>query len=184
MHPPIARGDLAALVRQQSPGSCLIVDGVFYFRESVSLEEIREATAAGWQIFGTSSMGALRAVEARPLGMRGIGAVYRWLKLFEVEDDDEVAQVVHPDTFEPLSLAMVDVRGLVREVAREEKLTRPQARAVIAAMKALYFPERTRTRLTKELSRVAGRPVILSERPTLKSKDARRALQRLLEGRS
>ena len=45
--------------------------------------EIRSAIQAGWRVIGCSSMGALRALEAAPLGMLGYGMVYRWPDSFK-----------------------------------------------------------------------------------------------------
>ena len=151
-HAPIAGGDLKALVRGSSPGNVLIIDGMFFQKESVSLTEIKEAIEKGWRIFGSSSMGALRAVEASPLGMIGIGRIYRWLKLFRVEDDDEVAQLVNPSSFNAESLAMVDIRHYIASLVRSKLISTADGRSILGEMKNQYFPYRTKELLRKKLA--------------------------------
>src|SRR5262245_35548505 len=72
--PPVRRGDLEAL-----PGGTLvgIVDGVFDQSLAVSPREIRDALERGVRILGSSSMGAMRAVELGAFGMIGVGRVFK-----------------------------------------------------------------------------------------------------------
>ena len=72
---PVRRGDIAALL-DKTPGVLVVVDGVFNQSLAVGHAELRSAIAAGWQVFGLSSMGAVRAFEMRNLGMIGFGRVY------------------------------------------------------------------------------------------------------------
>lgn len=184
LHAPIRRGDIPAVVDSESrPGTIAVIDGVFHSQETLTLMEIRGAVAKGWALIGCSSMGALRAIEAAPLGMKGFGLVYRWLRLYRVEDDDEVAQILHPDTFEPLSLAMVDVRWHVSRLRKDGSLSGAQAREIVGAVKSRYYPHRTRRLL---VDMVAQHAVISAaawtgmEAP--KHRDAVRLLQRLARG--
>lgn len=150
--PPIKRGDISEITRKYGqPGVIVIIDGFYYNNLSVSLTEIREAIKLGWKFYGASSMGALRAVEANIIGMKGFGKVYRWLKLFNVCDDDEVAQVVNPQTCQPLSLSMIEIRYIVRHLRLNKLITRQLSTVILNKMKALYFPERTEPNLIRLL---------------------------------
>src|SRR4051795_13634825 len=71
--PPVRRGDVPALLRDRRPGALAIADGLFHQSLAVGHVEIRDALDAGWQVWGLSSMGAIRACEMRYLGMRGCG---------------------------------------------------------------------------------------------------------------
>jgi hypothetical protein len=146
----------------------------------LTLTEIRDAVEKGWRLIGCSSMGALRALEAAPLGMTGFGLVYRWLRLYCVEDDDEVAQILHPDTFEPLSLAMVDVRWHVSRLRKRGSLSSAQASSIIRAVKSRRYPRRT-GRLLSDLvapyAAMAPASWAIGEAP--KRRDAVRLLHRL-----
>ncbi len=69
--PPVKRGDVEKLISEREPGAMAIVDGLFQQCLSVGHAEIRSAVAAGWQVWGLSSMGAIRAYEMRNMGVRG-----------------------------------------------------------------------------------------------------------------
>lgn len=183
LHPPVRRGDIPAVVNSESrAGTIAVIDGVFHSQETLTLTEIRDAAARGWTLLGCSSMGALRALEAAPLGMRGFGVVYRWMRLYAVEDDDEVAQTMNPETCEPLSLAMVDVRWQVAALCRGGTISRAQGREILEAVKARYYPERTRGLLTRLVAeRVSGPFALPAGLDAPKRRDALDLLRRLGE---
>lgn len=141
VRPPVKRFDLGSLPGEKV-GTVLLVDGIFHSQQSVSLTEIREVLAKGWKVIGLSSMGALRAVEARPLGMLGTGRVFRWLSLFKVEDDDEVAQILDPDTYEALSDAMVDLRHFLAKTQRAGCIDLQVRQSIVRDLKSLFYPNR------------------------------------------
>jgi hypothetical protein len=116
--PPAAQGDVyrAALDRPRAIG---IVDGYFERIPSVWHKEILWAMAQGIHVFGSASIGALRAAELAAFGMEGIGAVYEAFRSGELEDDDEVA-VAHgsaDEGYRAASEAMVNVRATLRAAA-------------------------------------------------------------------
>src|SRR5262245_22379019 len=84
--PPIRRGDLADVGDGQVVG---IIDGQFDQSLSVSPREVLLAVKRGVLLFGSSSMGALRAAEVP--GMAGIGHIYQLFRDERIVDDDEVA---------------------------------------------------------------------------------------------
>src|SRR5438094_645965 len=66
--PPAQRGDVPRLVREHAtPGVIAIVDGKFHQVLAVGHMEIRNAIAAGWTVWGMSSLGAIRAREMHHL---------------------------------------------------------------------------------------------------------------------
>lgn len=184
IHAPIKRGDIPAVV-DSSPGAgtIAVIDGVFHSQETMTLMEIRSAISKGWALIGCSSMGALRALEAEPLGMRGHGLVYRWLRLFRVEDDDEVAQIMNPDTFTALSLAMVDIRWHVSVLRKKKILSRDQARKILADIKSRYYPHRTRRLLSDLVSQQTCSSFSLGpDENAPKRRDALQLMRRLGRG--
>ncbi len=74
--PPVRRGDVDRLVAGNDPGVIVICDGIFGSAAAVSHAEICNALDSGWDVWGVSSMGAIRAYELRSEGMRGFGYVY------------------------------------------------------------------------------------------------------------
>src|SRR5476649_2546093 len=70
--PPAKRGDIENLMAEYPPGTVVLVDGTYHSYPAVSHAEIRTAIEAGWTFWGLSSMGAIRAVELAPVGMKGM----------------------------------------------------------------------------------------------------------------
>ncbi|MGB5707655.1 MAG: TfuA-like protein [Arenicellales bacterium] len=91
--PPVCHGDLLGLIDQQ-PAAIGIIDSYFEGAPSVWHKEILYAMNQGVNVYGSSSMGALRAAELHTFGMRGVGKIFEWYRDLVIEDDDEVA-VLH-----------------------------------------------------------------------------------------
>ncbi|WP_326522513.1 TfuA-like protein [Archangium lipolyticum] len=141
--PPAAQGDVYR-VSLERPGAIGIIDGYFERVPSVWHKEILWALSQGIHIFGSASMGALRAAELAPFGMEGVGTIYEAFRSGELRDDDEVA-VTHgaaEDGYRVLTEAMVNIRGTLRR-AEEEGVLRPATRAGLERMaKSLFYAER------------------------------------------
>ena len=146
--PPAAQGDVYRAARQR-PRAIGIVDGYFECVPSVWHKEILWALAHGIQVYGSASMGALRAVECEAFGMVGVGAVFEAFRDGVLEDDDEVAVVHGPaDTgYRPLSEAMVNIRWTVGAAVAAEVLDPANGAALERVAKALYYPERAWPRI-------------------------------------
>ena len=101
-HLPAAGGARRRLPRRVAPRprAIGIVDGYFQWAPAVWHKEILWAIGQGVHVFGAASMGALRAAELAPFGMRGVGRIFEAYRDGSLgrrqpfEDDDEVA-VVH-----------------------------------------------------------------------------------------
>ncbi len=88
--PPVSQGDVYRAA-QTSPDVIAIIDGYFDGVPSVWHKEILWAMSCGIHVFGAGSMGALRAAELYPFGMRGVGEIFASFRDGILEDDDEVA---------------------------------------------------------------------------------------------
>ncbi|WP_437992485.1 TfuA-like protein [Sorangium sp. So ce145] len=141
--PPIARGDLYA-ARQHGSAVFVIIDGVFSQQEAVPPREIVDVLRDGATVIGASSMGALRAAECWPLGMRGVGAIYRLFRRGVLGSDDEVAVLMDPDdSHRALTVALINVRHAVSMAARAGRLDRATADRLTRAAIDLYYADRT-----------------------------------------
>ncbi len=140
--PPARRGDIPAAVSAGATIICLI-DGVFFQESSVGHREIVTALREGACIIGASSMGALRAAELHTLGMEGVGTVFALYRDGVIESDDEVALSFDPDTFRALSEPLVNIRCTLAGAVECGALAGARRDAILSALKALYFPERT-----------------------------------------
>jgi hypothetical protein len=87
-------------------------------------------------------MGALRAVEAQPVGMRGMGKVFKWLRLFKVSRDDEIAQVVDPESGFAFTHSLIDLRAWARGLRHNGDLNREDAAFFLDRVASIQFSER------------------------------------------
>jgi TfuA protein len=183
--PPIKRGDLER-VSGLKPTVVGIIDGEFYQSLAVSPKEILPLLESGITVYGASSMGALRAVELRNCGMIGVGRVFRLFRNGLLDADDEVALAYSPSTYEALSEPLVNTRYVLRAAVRRGMLTGAQAAEILARLKELYFPERTRSVFLSIVFEVIGRDGGLrmrqflgTEAPNVKEADAELLVARI-----
>jgi len=142
--PPVAQGDVYRAVRK-GPRAIGIVDGYFSGAPSVWHKEILWALAEGVEVFGSASMGALRAAELHTFGMRGVGRIYEAYRDGIFEDDDEVAVVHGPAEtgFMVASEPMVNIRATLARAEADGVISQATRHRLEAAGKSLFFPHRS-----------------------------------------
>jgi hypothetical protein len=142
--PPAAQGDFYRAARER-PKMIGLIDGVFESVRSVWHKEILWALSNEIAIYGAASMGALRAVELRPFGMIGVGAIYRDFRDGVLTDDDEVALIHAPrdQGYLPLTEAMVDIRATLVAAAAAKIVSKRTAARLTAIAKELFYKDRT-----------------------------------------
>jgi ribosomal protein S12 methylthiotransferase accessory factor len=172
--PPVRRGDLDAL----PPGTVVgIIDGVFDQELAVSPREVHNALRKGMRILGSSSMGALRASEVR--GVVGIGRVYEMFRDGVIERDDEVALLFSPDTLQPVTEPLVNVRHAVESLVRSGTVDREVGQKILTAARRLHYRDRD-YRLILRQAGLAGRPDAAQLVAMLRSQDLKREDAQLL----
>lgn len=140
--PPVVNGDVIRAV-QSGPTAIGIVDGSFEWTLSVWHKEILWALTQGTHVFGAASMGALRAAELAPFGMRGVGRIFEMYRDGLLQDDDEVAVAHEPGGgYAVASEALVDIRCTLGAAARAGIIGEPSRRALVAAAKHMFYPDR------------------------------------------
>ena len=174
--PPVRQGDVYRAALRYRPRAIGVIDGYFDQVPAVWHKEILWAMAQGIHVFGSASMGALRAAELAGFGMRGVGVIFEAyrsgvLMPFEgedFEDDDEVA-VVHgpPETgYVAVSEAMVNIR-LSLAAAEQTGVIRAATRDAVAAIaKSLFYPQR---RYQQVLARAAQQGLAAGELDALRA---------------
>jgi hypothetical protein len=141
--PPVAQGDVYRVARRR-PRAIGIIDGFFTGAPSVWHKEILWALSQGIHVFGSASMGALRAAELHSFGMRGVGRIFEAFRDGTLEDDDEVAIVHGPAEldFVAVSEPMVNIRATLARAETDGVLSESSRRALEAFGKSLFFPQR------------------------------------------
>ncbi|PZG47085.1 hypothetical protein C1I98_13750 [Spongiactinospora gelatinilytica] len=144
VRPPVARGDL--LGERWSPGdTAVVIDGYYRERLSVGHKELLWLLGEGVTVIGAASMGALRAAELSPYGMRGVGGVFDSYVSGEIDGDDEVAIVHGPAEvgYPASTVAMVNIRYGCREGARSGRMPAELGMRIVRTAKERPFSHRT-----------------------------------------
>lgn len=172
LRPPIRRGDLYR-DRLLRFSTFLIVDGVFAQQDAIPPREVVDVIRDGATVLGAASMGALRATDCAPLGMKGIGHVHRLFRTGALNSEDEVAVIFDPDRpFPALSGSLVNMRVALRRAVRARRMSRTEADAVLRSAAALHFSRRGWSAAFRDAG-LSNRWQDL--RPFLKSIDIKRA---------
>ena len=135
LRPPARQGDIWRALEDQ-PRAIALIDGVFEHVPSVWHHELRAALASGVAVFGAASMGALRAAELHPLGMIGIGQIFRWYRDGRLTDDGAVA-LLHAGAehhYRPLTVPLVNVMHVAKQL---------KAPRLVTAAKRIFYQRRT-----------------------------------------
>lgn len=142
--PPIERGDIDALLaRSEWPSAIGIIDGKFLHSLSISPKEVLRAVDRGIPTYGASSMGALRAVECAPYGMRGIGRIFDEFNTMRTDQEDEVAVTFDPMTLKSTSEPLISWRLALEDGTERGEVSSSAVSAFLGVAKGLYFPHRT-----------------------------------------
>ncbi|WP_321420341.1 TfuA-related McrA-glycine thioamidation protein [uncultured Methanomethylovorans sp.] len=140
--PPIFRGNMDQVL-WEGYRIVGIIDGIFFNRAAVAHKEILRALDSGVKVIGGGSMGALRASELDVHGMIGVGRIYGWYRDGVLEDDDEVAVATNPDTFEPVSVPMVNIRETLKAACKEGIITTAECNQLTGIAKKTQYGQRS-----------------------------------------
>jgi hypothetical protein len=141
--PPAAHGDVYRVALKR-PWAIGIIDGYFEGVPSVWHKEILWAMSQGIHVFGSASMGALRAAELDSFGMKGVGKVYEAFRDGVLEDDDEVTVVHGPSElgYRAATEAMVNIRHTLAAAAQAGILAAETRDALVGIAKTIFYKHR------------------------------------------
>jgi hypothetical protein len=189
--PPVAVGDVLRALGRRGKARVTriaIIDGYFERMAAVWHKEILLALERGIGVWGAASMGALRAAELAPFGMRGVGSIYRAYASDALVADDEVAVAHLPADYgyRATSIALVNLRD---GIARAPMLSATTRTRLVELARARFYRERSWEQLiadagaaklpARELAALAAWP-----KPDRKAADARMLLRALAKDRS
>jgi len=142
--PPVKQGEVyeAALGH---PAIIGIIDGYFEVTPTVWHKEILWSMAQGIHVYGSASIGALRAAELHPFGMIGVGRIFAAYRDGTLTDDDEVAVLHGPEElgYPAVTEAMVNIRATLEEAVAQGVLDRHMVARLIEIGKTLFYKERS-----------------------------------------
>lgn len=183
IRPPVAVGDVLALLRRRGLRRLAIIDGYFERMAAVWHKELLLALERGIEVWGAASMGALRAAELAPFGMRGVGTIFRAFARGILVADDEVAVAHLPAEagYRAVSDALVNLRD---GIARAPGLTAVVRARLVELARGRFYRERSWGQLIAD-GRAAGLPARQLDalaawpKPDRKAADARQLLATL-----
>lgn len=152
--PPAARGDLDEL-DLPSDARVVLVDGYLIHQHPPSPTEVFRLVQRNHEVWGCSSLGALRAAELREHGMRGSGWIYDRVLDRTITCDDELVAPLDPRTDEAAGVFLANIRFALEQLLVAKRASRAQARFLIDTLGAVHFAQRTSDRC-RDLGRSAG----------------------------
>lgn len=182
IQPPAVAGDIYRAVRN---GAKLIglIDARFEDGQTVLHDEILYALSEGIPVWGAASMGALRAVECAPFGMRGFGEIFEMYRTGLIDGDHEVAMQFGPEELgsPALTIPLVNIRATLDSAVETEFLKEADATTVLRAAQDIYYKDLTWDGLLEGLSDAELRLRLRSWLPKgyvdLKDRDARALIE-------
>ncbi len=188
IHPPIMGGDLVRLA-PKAGDLIAIIDGFFYQSTSVRHKEILDMLRQGVHVWGAASMGALRAAELSPFGMRGFGQIFEAYRDGKIEGDDEVA-VLHTTKdmgYATLTEALVNIRHACACAVEAGMISDATGYTIVETATDLPFHQRSYQNISKHtiekgLSQQEFNKLLTfvhQNHPNLKQQDALKLLQAL-----
>lgn len=139
---PAKKGDILKLI-PTSVKTVGIIDG--YFLQDyppTPIEVYNLLRKRGVRVFGSSSLGALRAVELKKFGMAGIGKIFELFSKGVIDSDDEVA-VTFTGYAGYKSDALIDIRYNLFLASKNNIIDNDTKRIILRVSKDTYFPYRT-----------------------------------------
>ena len=182
--PPARQGDVWRALERR-PRAIALVDGLFEQVPSVWHRELVDALRSGVAVVGGASMGALRAAELRPQGMRGAGTIARWYREGLLDDAEVALLHAGPEHgWRPLTVALVNVRHAAGMARARGLLSGREAAALVAAAAGVFYQERTWPAVLGALggrwsaaARARWRALAARGLPDLKARDARATIR-------
>lgn len=155
--PPVAQGDIWRAMELE-PQAIGIIDGYFQGVPSAWHKEILWALSRGVAVFGSASMGALRAAELHSMGMIGVGQIFEDYRSGILEDDDEVAVQHGPAelNYRVLGVPMVNLRATVARALDARAIDAGFAEELLGAGKAMHYKDRTWDAVIGQLGQDGG----------------------------
>jgi hypothetical protein len=141
---PCKCGDILRTLRIK-PARVLLIDGYFSSTAAPWHKEFLVALEHGVEIYGASSMGAIRAAELQSFGMIGIGRIYTDYASGRLEGDDEVA-VAHLDEskgYSALSDALCTIRYTMDSAVTNQLIDQVTAETIVEHARTAFYPSRT-----------------------------------------
>ncbi len=153
VRPPARRGDILKAVREKFDVIC-VIDGTMIQNPTVGAHEIFFALDSGVHLYGSSSLGALRAVEFREIGFQGIGTIYQWYLKKVTFRDDELIVPMDQDNYTSLADPMINLRYILLQAVKNKIIKPTLAEYYLHIYGEISYEERTFYHYFKKLKSI------------------------------
>jgi hypothetical protein len=140
--PPAARGDLDRL-GEASDIRVVLVDGYLVHGHPPSPTEVHRLVERGAEVWGCSSLGALRAAELRFHGVHGSGWVFDRIVDRTITADDELVADLDPRSGHARGVFLANVRFGLTRLVTSSRVAGDRAAELLATLGAMHFAART-----------------------------------------
>lgn len=152
IRPPAKQSDLISDLLQFEPTHILLIDGEFSQALSVWQKEIIYALQIPGvkAVYGSASMGALRAADLADYGMIGAGRIFRWYDEGVITDESEVSVLYYrrPDgSYVTATVPLVNVRAALDKAVEMGAIELDQAESIFSFCASIHWTERTKESL-------------------------------------
>jgi len=156
IHPPVKRGDLESMIDQEIvTKNVAIVDGYFSEELAVGHKEILMLLNRGFDVWGLSSMGAIRALEMENLGLKGYGKTFNKMKNENLEDDEVCLLHMPPPTYLPVSEPLIHQRLFLTHMVKIGLINQKNEISIIHKLKRQWFGYRDLNYLKEKIKEVS-----------------------------
>jgi TfuA protein len=184
--PPAKKGDFIKLSFMSETRKVILIDGVFLQDyPPTPIEVFQVISKSNFKVYGSSSIGALRAVELEKFGMEGIGKIFELYKKDIINSDDEIA-VTFDSNYNLLSEAMIDIRYNIFLAWKHQIIDKETKQIMTKLAKRIYFPYRSYDNIieksldlfpSKRKFILKFKEYILTNRVSIKESDALKTLK-------
>lgn len=177
---PVQRGDILKDVAE-GYNVVALIDGKFDQNLAVAPSEVMDALRAGVRVYGSSSMGALRAAETAAYGTIGYGRVFEYIKNSENFRDDYLGQLFINKDIQWKSPAYIDFYFSAQNLVQIKKISKALAGRICALYEEIFYAQRCEDALLDSIRKqkknaaelLKAAQLIFSENDSQKSKDAK-----------
>jgi hypothetical protein len=154
---PCRCGDLLQILRLH-PDRVLLIDGHFSWTPAPWHKEFLIALDHGVEVYGASSMGALRAAELNQFGMIGVGRIYEDFASGRIDGDDEVAVMHSDDSFgyQQMNDTLINIRYTLDAAVKVGQIDRSIADQLLERIRSKYYPDRSLLLAIREYTHERG----------------------------
>lgn len=145
-HQPIERYDLLKDI-DLGYNVVGIIDGKFQQSLAVNSSEILDAIRCGLKMYGSSSMGALRAAEMAHFGMIGCGAIYEFVKKSPIFQDDYLGQSFNSENLAASSVPYIDLHFELERKVASGAISGHHGEMMRHAYSEIFYPQRNQQAL-------------------------------------